>query len=143
MDEGSENEAGEEPSPNCPVQVEDEHAIWLHPLPWDGEESRISAGTSSGRNDAPLQRGMEFLVFSHLGPRLVWMEVHSFAFHKSLSASGSNSQNLHRALDYFIHGSGKVGWKTSSSVIWQAWTLLFNISLVPEELNFVQPDKTF
>lgn len=70
--------------------------------------------------------------------RLVRIEV-GFASHLSLSTSGSDSQHLHGALDYFIDASGVLGLNIRPSAMQQAWTPMFSMSLVPEELSFVQP----
>lgn len=69
--------------------------------------------------------------------RLVWIEVR-FASHLSLSTSGSNSQHLCGALDYFIYVSGVLGLNIRPSATQRAWMPMCNVSLVPEELSFMQ-----
>lgn len=75
-------------------------------------------------------------------PLLLWdskarVDLLCFSF-EHLSTSRSDSQHLCGALDYLIYPSRMLGLNIKPSSKQQPWTPMFNMSLVPELLSFVQ-----
>lgn len=98
VNEGSENEAGKNRGSSLP-RAGGRRAYcwaWLLPPSRDGKAtaSRISAGTSPGRNDVPLEWARGCLLLSPLGQR-DWCGLKRALL--LISASGSDTQHLHGA----------------------------------------------
>lgn len=92
--------------------------------------------------DAPLPRGGSKRVSSPLGQQ-GWCGSNHVLLLIRVSASGSNSQHLHRGLNGFAYASGVLGLNLRPSAVQQAWMLKFRVRLAPEEPSFVQLCQNF
>lgn len=125
--------------PPCPAQAEGEHRAWLHPLSRDKvTASMISASASPGRKDAQRGNGPSGPFSFPLGQQ-GWCGLSHVLLLSQVSASGSNSQHLHRDFSYFIYASGVLRLNFRPSAMQQAWMLMFIVRLVPEGPSFAQP----
>lgn len=89
--------------------------------------------------DAPLQWGRRSLLLSSPLGQQGWRGLIHVWLLIRVSASGSDSQRLHRDLNDFIYASGVLGLNSGPCAVQEARVLVLNARLLPEEPSFAQP----